>query len=168
MLTVLEGAEEEETEIIQRSQRRQLIRDRELGWIQYLCIFPFTLPTCFTSPRLLGLIPRTTLLWKKKCGEPTWRFGSQRPLSVLPQPDPRQPAQGDGHLQRKKQNVSPVKGQRLQRPMHWRTRKPTMKLKQRKPSPEETSPAKQHTQMGQFQPTELSEQEAIFSRNGKT
>lgn len=52
----------------------------KLGWTQYPCIFPVILPTCFTSPRLLGLIPKTTLLWKKKCGEPTWRFGSQRPL----------------------------------------------------------------------------------------
>lgn len=37
-----------------------------------------------------------------------------------------------------------------------------------KRTPEDTSPAQQHTQMVQFQPTELSEQEAIFSRNRKT
>lgn len=37
-----------------------------------------------------------------------------------------------------------------------------------KRTPEDTSPAQQHTQMVQFQPTELSEQDAIFSRNRKT
>lgn len=36
-----------------------------------------------------------------------------------------------------------------------------------KRSSEDTSPAQQHTQMVQFQPIELSEQEAIFSRNRK-
>lgn len=36
-----------------------------------------------------------------------------------------------------------------------------------KRSSEDASPAQQHTQMVQFQPIELSEQEAVFSRNRK-
>lgn len=37
-----------------------------------------------------------------------------------------------------------------------------------KRTPEDTSPAQQHTQMVQFQPIELTEQDAIFSRNRET
>lgn len=59
-----------------------------------------------------------------------------------------------------------MKGQRPQRVLHQWMLKPTMKLKQR--SPEDISPAQQHTQMVQFQPIEFSEQEAIFSRDQKT
>lgn len=64
--------------------------------------------------------------------------------------------------------VSPVKGRKRHwTQLYWEMLKPTMKLKQRKWSPEDTSSAKHHPQRMQFQAIELPEYEAIFSRNRK-